>query len=415
MKEVYAEIITIGDEILYGQITDTNTQWISKELDKIGIKTRRKTSVGDKHGEIVNALVEAKGRVDIILLTGGLGPTKDDITKATLCEYFKTELVLNDKALEEVTEYFKKRGKELTKINWGQANLPKNCEHITNEVGSAPGMLFKEGEKNFISMPGVPHEMKLMMSKYILPRFQEEFVLPNIHHKILRTIGIGESWLSELIEDWENNLPPHIRLAYLPGLNQVRLRLTGIGEDPQKLVQEIDRQIELVTPLIEPYLFGYDRDDLQIVLGTILREKGLSIATAESCTGGYLAHLIAAVPGSSDYYLGGTIAYSNEVKINELEVPKNMLDEFGSVSEQVVIQMAKGIKNKLNADIGISLTGILGPKGGTAEKPVGTVWIACVFGENTITQKLQLGDSRDVNIMRSAIHALNLARQTVLQ
>lgn len=415
MKEVYAEIITIGDEILYGQIIDTNSQWISAELDKIGIKTRRKTSVGDQEGEIINALVEAKDRADIIFLTGGLGPTKDDITKTTLANYFHTELALDEGALQEVTEYFKKRGRELTDLNWGQANLPRNCERITNKVGSAPGMWFKDEEKIFISMPGVPHEMKEMMSNLILPRLQTEFELPHIRHRMLRTIGIGESWLSELIADWEDGLPMHIKLAYLPGLGQVRLRLTGVGTDPVQLESDLDHQIKLVEPIIFQYLFGFDDTNLENSIGHILSAQGLTLATAESCTGGFLAHLITSVPGSSNYFRGSIIAYHNQVKINSLEVKESTLRLHGAVSEATAKAMAEGVRKHLGSDIGISTTGVAGPGGGTSDKPVGTVWIAYADATRTIARKLQLGDSREINIKRSAIHALDLVRQSLAE
>lgn len=413
MKEVYAEVITIGDEILYGQITDTNTQWISAQLDQIGIKTRRKTSIGDREGEIINALIEAKDRADVILMTGGLGPTKDDITKITLARFFNTGLALDEEALEEVRIYFEKRGHQLTELNWGQANLPRNCKRITNEHGSAPGMWFEEDDKIFISMPGVPHEMKNMMTSTILSKLQDQFDLPFIRHRVLRTIGIGESWLAERIEQWEDALPEHIGLAYLPGLGQVRLRLTGVGTNLEQLEKELEAQIQLVMPMIGSYFYGEDDENIESSIGNLLREKELTLACAESCTGGYLAHLITSVPGCSDYFLGSITAYDNTVKHKSLGVSESTLQAHGAVSEATAKEMAEGIREKLGASIGLSTTGVAGPGGGTSEKPVGTVWIAYADKNQTVTRMLQLGDSREVNVKRSAIQALNLIRQSL--
>lgn len=413
MREIFAEVLTIGDEILYGQILDTNTKWISRELDDIGIKVRRKTAIGDKKQEILDAVDESLKRSDIVLVTGGLGPTKDDITKKTLAEYFEMELELNPSALEDVEDIFSRFGKEVNEINRQQAFLPSGCKKIKNERGSAPGMWFEQGKKIVVSMPGVPFEMEAMMAKTILPKLKKQFTLPVIVHKIIKTIGIGESWLAEEISDWEGNLPEHLALAYLPGKSQVRLRLTGVGADRETLESEMDQQIESVLPIIKPYVFGFGDIQIEDAVGEMLKNLELKIATAESCTGGFLAHRLTAVPGSSEYYWGSVISYHNDIKKGTLEVNDKTLETYGSVSEETASEMAVGIRKKFKTDIGISTTGIAGPDGGTEEKPVGTVWMAISFGNNVVTRKIQLPGTRILNIEYTAVHALNFLRQTI--
>lgn len=413
MREIFAEVITIGDEILYGQILDTNTKWISRELDDIGIKVRRKTSIGDKRAEISEALDESLKRSDIVLITGGLGPTKDDITKMTLAEYFDMDLELNPSALEDVEDIFNRFGKELTEINRQQAFLPEGCRKIKNERGTAPGMWFEQDKKVVVSMPGVPFEMEAMMAKSILPRLKKHFVLPTIVHKVIKTVGIGESWLSEEISEWEDNLPEHLGLAYLPGKGQVRLRLTGVGDDKEILEADMDKQIELVLPRIKPYVFGFGDIELEDAVGEMLKSQELKIATAESCTGGFLAHRLTAVAGSSEYYWGSIVSYHNDIKKSALGVNEKTLDTYGAVSEETATEMAVGIRKKFKTDIGISTTGIAGPDGGTEEKPVGTVWMAISFGKKVVTRKIQLPGTRILNIEYTAIHALNFLRQTL--
>jgi nicotinamide-nucleotide amidase len=411
---VKAEVITIGDEILFGQITDTNTQWISTELTNIGIRTIRKSSVGDDEQAILEILAEAESRADVILITGGLGPTKDDITKKTLCTYFDTELSINEEALAFITAFFEKRGRPMTELNRLQAAVPNNCTYIPNRWGTAPGMWFERNGKVFISMPGVPFEMKNLMTHTLLPKLQAFFETPVIYHKMLRTIGIGESFLAERIADWEDNLPPHIKLAYLPNFGQVRLRLTATGTDLEQLKKETQAEVEKVLPLIDVNVFGYDNDEIETVVGRILKERGQTLSTAESCTGGYASHLITKVSGSSAYFLGGIISYSNEVKIAELGVKPSTLAEFGAVSEQTVVEMAEGVRQRLNTTYGIAASGIAGPDGGTDEKPVGTIWIASAGPDGTVTQKLQLGKFREQNIQYTGVYLLNLLRKQLL-
>ncbi len=415
MDLIRAEIISVGDEILYGQIVDTNSQWISKELDKIGIRTVRKSTVSDNEKDILDALDLATNRADIILMTGGLGPTSDDLTKPCLAKFFGCEIVLHEQALKEVAEIFKKVGKELTETNREQAYLPTACDHITNRVGTAPGMWFHQDGKVYVSMPGVPHEMKTMIREQILPKLASVFEMPTIYHKLVKTIGIGESWLSDKIKSWEVQLPAHIKLAYLPSLGEVKLRLTATGKSFAELEEDVAHQIELVRPLITKYIYGYDQDTVPKVVGALLRKSQLTLAIAESCTGGSVSKAITAIERSSDYFVGSVVAYQNRLKKSLLEVPEDTLNAFGAVSEQTVAAMAEGVRKHLNSDIGIATSGVAGPGGGTVEKPVGTVWIACSDGTETITKKLSLFRDRNVNIQYSTLAVLNLARQRLLE
>jgi nicotinamide-nucleotide amidase len=413
MKHILAEVITIGDEILYGQITDTNTQWISAELDKLGIRTVRKSSVGDTKERILEILQEAESRADIILITGGLGPTKDDITKNVLAQYFNSNLVIHEQALVEVTAYFKSRGKELTEINQSQAALPDTCTFISNKRGTAPGMWFEKNGKVFVSMPGVPHEMKGMMTDTILSKLQKHFETPIIYHKMIKTVGIGESFLATKIEQWEDNLPSHIKLAYLPTMGQVRLRLTANGTDLATLQADVETQTAQLRSLVGEYIYGYDNDTLESVTSKLLLKHKYSIAVAESCSVGYISYSLGSIAGCSQYFMGSIIAYSNEAKTNLLGVSRNTIETFGAVSEETVKEMAQQVRIKFNTNIGMSSSGIAGPSGGSKDKPVGTVWIAYADEKQTVARKLQLGNDRDLNIKLTAVHILNLLRQSI--
>lgn len=414
MRPVTAEIITIGDEILFGQITDTNTQWIGAELSAIGVRTVRKSSVGDQRAAILGILSEAEQRADIVILTGGLGPTKDDITKTTLCEYFNTGQAIHPEALEFVTEFFQKRGREITEINKLQASLPLNATYLPNIRGTAPGMWFFERGTVFVSLPGVPHEMKGLMTDEVLPRIKSTFPLPVIHHKMLRTIGIGESFLAERIEAWEDALPSHIKLAYLPSMGMVKLRLTATGESLDVLQAEVNAEIAKVLPLISTYVYGYDGDEIEDVIARLLRESGHSLSIAESCTGGYLSHLITKIPGSSAYFQAGVVSYSNAAKMNTLDVQSATLENHGAVSEPTIREMAEGVRERFGTTFGLATSGIAGPDGGTTEKPVGTIWIALASPEQTITKKLTLGGDRLQNIHQTALSLLNLLRKVLI-
>jgi nicotinamide-nucleotide amidase len=410
MKSITAELLTIGDEILYGQIVDTNSQWMSVALSGAGIKVIRKTSVGDREDEIMQAFAEAEQRVDIILITGGLGPTSDDLTKPCLARYFNSELKIHEEALAEVTAFFKSRGRELTEVNRQQAALPVLCEKITNPLGTAPGMWFHRNGKVFVSMPGVPHEMKRMMSDTVIPRLKKTFHPPFIHHQVIRTIGLGESFLAEKISDWEKALPSHVKLAYLPGLAEVKLRLSSSGASPEILKKETDELTASLRERIGQFIYGYGEDPIEVVIGNKLRDQKLTIAVAESCTGGYLSHMITSVPGSSDYFLGSMIPYAYEIKMRQLGVKPETLEKHGAVSEPTIVEMANIVRAKFNTDIGVATSGIAGPGGATPDKPVGLVWIAYSDKRQTVTKKLLLSKDRMINIRTASVAVLNLIR-----
>lgn len=413
MKAVIAEIITIGDEILFGQIVDTNSAWMGTELTKIGIRVKQITSISDSAEHIIKALDDAKTRADIILITGGLGPTKDDLTKMVLTGYFKTKLKLHEPSLADVTEIFKARGRELTELNRQQAFLPETCTPIRNVLGTAPGMWFEQDEKVFVSMPGVPFEMKRMMTATVLPQLKAYFKTPEIIHKVVQTVGIPESMLSDKLEAWETSLPQHIKLAYLPHLGGVRLRLTGQGSDAAQLEQEMQAEVEKLLQIIPDYIFALGEISLEEAVGQLLKARGFTIATAESCTGGYLAHKITSISGSSDYYQGSIIAYHNEVKIRELNVKTETLQQHGAVSEATVKEMAENVRQKFNTDIGVATSGIAGPGGGTPAKPVGTIWIAYADKDRTVAKLLNFNKDRLLNIEYTAMAVLNLVRQSL--
>ena len=413
-SRIKAEVITIGDEILYGQITDTNTQWIGGELTKIGILPFWKTSVGDTAEAILQALEAAAQRVNLVIITGGLGPTKDDITKHTLCRYFTTRLALNEQALDVVTSFFNKRGREMTELNRQQAFLPENAVYLENTWGTAPGMWFEKNGVVYVSLPGVPFEMKNLMEHRVLPRLQDHFETPSIVHKIIRTIGIGESFLADRIESWEDQLPKHLRLAYLPSFSGVKLRLTGTGDDLELLQREIQDETDRLVPLLGELIYGYDDDEIEEVIGRILQQNKLTLSCAESCTGGFLSHKITSVPGSSGYFLGTVVSYSNAVKMKVLGVKEATLRSFGAVSQETVIEMSEGVKRLTGSDYALATSGIAGPDGGTEDKPVGTVWIACAGPNGTLTRLLKLGKFREQNIALSTSAALDLLRKSML-
>lgn len=412
-----AEIITIGDEILIGQIVDTNSAFIATQLNLNGISVKQISSVSDDREHILKAFDEAKERADIILITGGLGPTKDDITKKTLCEYFKTTMRFDEEVYEDVVNIFTAYGKEVTPTNRLQAEVPAICTVIRNQHGTAPGMWFDIDEKIFISMPGVPYEMKAMMQNQVIPKIKEHFKLPAIVHKTVLTQGIGESYLADLIADWEDSLASDdIKLAYLPAPGMVRLRLSTKGNDIKKLNAIVNKKIKALKIIIPEYIYGYENfgeenETLEQIVGKLLREMKKTISTAESCTGGYISHLITKVPGSSDYYIGSVISYSYEIKEFELSVSKVLLETQGAVSQQVVEQMAKAIRIKYKTDYSIAASGIAGPGGGTDEKPVGTVWIAIATPETVFSEKFLFGTNRERNIQKTANAALNMLRK----
>jgi nicotinamide-nucleotide amidase len=410
-----AEILTIGDEILIGQIINTNAAWIAQQLNLIGIKVIQHTSTSDDRNAIITSLKAAEGRADFIFITGGLGPTKDDITKHTLCDYFNCSLVFHEPTYQHIQSLFHKRGLTITELNKKQAEICSICIPIFNSQGTAPGMWFESNGKIFVSMPGVPYEMKAIMSEGVIPQILKQFKLTDIVHKTILTQDIGESWLDDKIKAVENNLPKHIKLAYLPSPGIVRLRLSAYGGKKEELEKEIEEQVSLIQELVPQYIYGYDEDTLEQIVGRLLIDKKQTLSTAESCTGGYIAHRIISVPGSSAYYVGSIISYANEVKINELGIKENDIQEFGAVSEEVVYQMAKRAKEKMRTDYVIATTGIAGPSGGTEEKPVGTVWVAIASPSAIITKKLRLSENRERNIHMTAIYALNMLRKEIVR
>ncbi len=414
-NKIKAEIITIGDEILIGQIIDTNSSWIGQELSKIGVSVVHRTLVSDSEQDIVDALNEAKNRADIIILTGGLGPTKDDITKLTLCNYFNSSLAINEKVLEWVTKIFSNRKLPMIDTNKNQAMVPEICEVLFNKSGTAPGMWFDVDDKIYISMPGVPFEMKTIFTEEAIPKLKQKFLFPVIIHRTIQTTSIGESFLAKKIEDWENDLPSHIKLAYLPSVGQVRLRLSGLGEDHDKLNEEMKIIITALYYIIGEYIFGLEDDTLQKSVGELLHKKNKTLSTAESCTGGYISHLITSVPGSSSYYIGSIISYSNEIKTHELNVDETILNTHGAVSKECVSKMAEQIRIKFNTDYAIATSGIAGPDGGTLDKPLGTVWIAVSSKTETIARTYNMGDNRERTIQRTALEGLDLLRRMLLE
>lgn len=410
MQSTKASILTIGDELLIGQVIDTNSAWIAQQLNKIGVWVSRRVAVGDVYDDIWKALDEESVSSDIILITGGLGPTADDITKPLLCDYFGGKMIMNEEVLAHVTYLFEhvfKRPMPLLESNRKQAEVPDVCTVLKNDVGTAPGMLFTKNEKVFISMPGVPQEMKFIVVHRVLPLLQQKFQLPYIGHRTLLTAGVGESFLAERIKDFESNLPSAIKLAYLPTYGMVRLRLTAQGEKEsiEKLLNEnfdtLKKQVEDVMAIDEDISF-------EVLLGRLLKEKNKAIATAESCTGGYIAHLITSVAGSSDYFKGSVVSYDNSIKENILHVSNKTLNAVGAVSEETVKQMVSGILNVMQTDYAVAVSGIMGPGGGSAEKPVGTVWIAVGNADKTETKKMTFRFDRKKNIELTAVNALHL-------
>lgn len=413
MKEIQAEILTIGDEILYGQILDTNAQWISAELDLIGIKVVRRTTVGDQKADMLYAFQCAEQRADIIIITGGLGPTNDDLTMPMLAAYFQSEIVTNEAVLQHVKDFFEKRGRTFSSLNKKQAEVPANAQILHNELGTAPGTWYEERGKVFVSLPGVPHEMKNLMKTEVIPRLSKAYEMPVIYHKLIKTVGIGESTLAEMLEDWESQLPEHIALAYLPSVGHVKLRLTAVGESRSQLAQDVDQQIKQLIPLAGKFIYGYDATTLEEAVGHLLLEQKKTIAFAESCSGGFIQHKITTIPGSSSFFQGGIVPYHNDLKVNVLGVDEKIINTHGAVSETCVKAMAEKVRTLFKSDIGAASSGIAGPGGGTADKPVGTVWIAFADGEQTIAKKLQLTSNRLLNIELTQISVLNLVRKSL--
>ena len=407
-------VMTIGDEILIGQIVDTNSAWIGQQLNLIGLEISQNVTVSDTRYGILEGLKHVSKDADIILITGGLGPTKDDITKKVLSEYFGVDLVFNEAMWKHIQDMFSKRGYPLQEAHRTQCYLPANCKTLHNKMGTAPGMWMEHEGKIYVSMPGVPYEMKYLMEFEVIPKLKTRFVPQAILHRTIRTAGVGEGMLARAIEDFETNLPDFIKLAYLPNIAQVRLRLTARGSNETELNTVLDEKVEELKKLIPQYIFGYEKETIPEVVGSIAKEKGVSIGTLESCTGGFIGHQITAIPGSSAYFKGSVIAYSNEIKMKLLNVNKETLKNHGAVSEQTVIEMVKGGLKTLNVDYAIAVSGIAGPSGGTPDKPVGTIWIAVGNEDKVEAHLLKGSDNRLHNIQRTANIGLNILRKFLL-
>ena len=412
-----AEIITIGDEILIGQIIDTNSAYIATEFNKFGISVYQITSVQDEKKHILKALEEASGRAQLIVLTGGLGPTKDDITKLTLCEYFNDTMVLNEEVLQHIEYLFKTYiSTPISEVNRKQAYVPSRAEVLYNKYGTAPGMWIEDRDKVFVSLPGVPYEMKELMSKYVLPRIAEKFNTPFILHKTLMTYGLGESAIAERIADIEDNLPSYIKLAYLPNLGKVRLRLTAKGPDKKVLEEGVKEVTARIYDTIGELISGEEEEGvLEAVVGKLLLSKNKTIATAESFTGGKIAEQITAIPGASGYFVGGVVSYATRTKIDILKVPGTLIEKHSVVSAEVASVMAENIRTLMNSDLGIATTGNAGPTKGDSDAPIGTVYIAISSDMGTRVEHFSMGNHR-VRIVQKGVHkALEMLREEILK
>jgi len=409
------EIISIGDELLIGQTINTNSSWMGEQLSLIGASVYQITTITDDESHILETLERASEKVNVVLITGGLGPTKDDITKHTLCKFFGSELVFNKDVFSKLEAFFSYRGLEMLDVNKDQAMLPTNALVLENTRGTASGMWFEQDDVIYVSMPGVPYEMKGIMRDHVLPRLRKDFIENTVVHRTVKTIGIGESFLAEKLQLWENSLKSvNIKLAYLPSPGVVKLRLSGYGEAENKVLASISNKINDLTAIVGDYIYGYEKEELNQLVGDLLLGSSKTLSTAESCTGGYIAHLITSVPGSSAYFKGSVIAYNNAVKVAQLRVKQTAINRNGAVSQQVVEQMAIGAIKEFETDYSIATSGILGPDGGSDEKPVGTIWIAVASGSGVISEKICLGKSRHRNTTITALTSLNMLRKYIL-
>ena len=415
-KNKKAEIITIGDEILIGQIVDTNSQWIGQQLNKIGVSVYQITSIQDDKQHILNAFKEAQERVDIVIITGGLGPTKDDITKKTIASFFNDDKVREyPEVIAHIKGLFKKMNHPFREVQRTQAQLPSKATYLQNDFGTAPGMWFYENETVFVSLPGVPYEMKGLMTNQVLPRIQKQFKLPVIIHKTIMTYGVGESTIAEKIEDFENNLPPFIKLAYLPSFGRVRLRLSAKGEHKETLEKELDKEVKALYKLIPEIITGMDDDrSLEKRVGELLLKSNTTISTAESLTGGKIAATLVSVAGSSSYYKGSLVAYSADAKMNLLDVCSETIKEHTVVSKQVALEMAKGVKEKLQTNYAIAVTGNAGPTKDDTDKSVGVVFIAFVSDTKEIVQEFNFGQPREKVIHRTVSKSLEILQKEII-
>lgn len=415
MQFIKASIITIGDELLIGQVIDTNSAYIAQSLNKIGVTVTKRIAVGDDKNAILDALSNASKQSNIVIITGGLGPTADDITKPLLNEYFGGKLVIHQPSLDHITDIFLNKYKRpLIERNIKQAEVPDVCEVIFNENGTAPGMLFEKEGVLYFSLPGVPHEMKGLVDKYVISKIKQSFKTPSIVHRTLLTAGLGESFLAEIIADFENALPSHIKLAYLPNFGMVRLRLTGTSDNENELITNMEEVFAELKVKVQAYLVTDKDEAMEVVVGGLLRSNNQTVATAESCTGGYIGHLLSKHAGSSQFYTGGIISYDNRIKTEFLDVSTEILHTVGAVSKEAVEQMAVAVRAKMNTDYGVSVSGIMGPSGQTDEKPLGMVWIGVANKEKVYSKVLYLRFDRSRNIEVTATQAINLLRLLII-
>ncbi len=411
-----AEIITIGDEILIGQIVDSNSAFIAKELNKIGVSVYQITSVQDSRGHILDALHEASKRSQVVILTGGLGPTNDDITKHTLCEFFEDEMEQDEVVLQHIEMLFEKYiSTPISDLNRLQALVPKKADVLKNNLGTAPGLWMERNGTSFIALPGVPFEMKNLIRDAVVPKIISSYKRPYIIHKTLLTYGLGESAIANNIEDWENNLPPEIKLAYLPSLGRVRLRLSAKGQDKERLQRLVETEAEKLYPLIGDIIYGEEEEgSLEEVIGRVLTERGLTLSTAESFTGGKISQYLTAIPGASNYFKGSVVSYATETKIEVLGVPKKLVEEHSVVSEQVAMAMATNVRQMLQSDFAIATTGNAGPTKGDSEEPVGTVFIAISTPKHTFAKKFTMGNHRERIVQKSVNKAFELLQKEIV-
>lgn len=412
-----ATIITIGDEILIGQIVDTNSGFIAKSLDKIGVEVHEMISISDDKEHILNTFSQLQNKVDLVIITGGLGPTKDDVTKKTFCDYFEDELVVDPSVLAHVTaiiEGFYKR--PITQMNKDQALVPSKCTVLHNEMGTAPGMWMKKENTVFVSLPGVPYEMKYLVESVIIPKVVKEYERPYIIHKTILTYGQGESLVAERIEEWENNLPDFIKLAYLPNPGRVRLRLSARGTDKEMLEAAIESNVQSLDAIIHDIIVGFDDNEtIEVVVGQLLAKKGKTIATAESCTGGKIASLLSAISGASSYFKGGVVPYSTELKTTILGIPASLIEENSVVSSAVASAMALSVKSLMKTDYAIATTGNAGPTKGDSNAEIGTVFIAIATPDDVIVEEFNFGQPREKVIDRAVIKSLEMLQKEILK
>jgi nicotinamide-nucleotide amidase len=409
------QIITIGDELLIGQVVDTNSAWMGRALNKVGFNVEKIISVADEAQAITTNLQKAMADVDVVLLTGGLGPTKDDITKKTLADFFDSKLIFDESTFNRIQRLVAKLGKTTTEAHFNQSYMPDKATILLNKMGTAPGMWFEQHGKVVVSMPGVPYEMQYLMEVEVIPKLLKRFSGTPIVHRTICTVGEGETRLAKQLEPILDQLPDYVKVAYLPALGSVRIRLTARGENEAALQQLLDEKVKEIASLIPDFVYGYEEEILETALGAILQQQNKMMALAESCTGGYIAQRIVLQPGSSAYFKGGFVTYANELKINILGVQAQTIETQGAVSEQTVLEMLNGCLQKTGADVAVAVSGIAGPSGGTPEKPVGTIWLAAGSLDKQVTLLLALGKDRQRNIEFTSTQALNMLRKFLIE